>query len=80
MLIFLRCCYQYKTFKFDYAPNNLEYVAFKVWNSGKALNLVFTYNPPYNIISTMNFINFFTPVARLKNVLFMGDLNSQNPV
>ena len=79
LLIFIKCCYQYKTFKLNYLLHNLEYIAIKVWNNGKSLNLIFVYNPPYNIISTVKFMNSFTHLSHLNNVLVMGDLNSQNP-
>ena len=80
LLVFIKACYQYKSFKLNYSPHNLEHLAIKIWNNSKYLHLIFTYNPPYNIISTSEFINFLTPLSFLNNLVIMGDLNTPNPL
>ena len=78
LLTFIRKNIQYESFRLVSAPKNFEYIAIKIKTQSCFLHLVATYNPPYNIIETNQFLKIFNEISSLKNSIIIGDLNTQN--
>ena len=78
LVLFIHKDFHYKKFYLLNHPKDLEYLAIKAKKNSITFNIVFVYNPPYNIISSTEFFNFLSKISHLPNAIIIGDLNAQN--
>ena len=78
LIVFVNKCYQYESLPFAHSPKNFEFIYLKIFNDKSSIFILFCYNPPYNILKPIDFINTFIDFANYRETLSLGDFNAQN--
>ena len=78
MLVFIKKSFRFKVFKLALVPKDVECIAIKISSKSFLFNIIFVYNPPYNVISSSDFIKLLDQIDLYNNSIVMGDFNAQN--